>query len=295
VALPANASGVSPTSGGTKASQRPPLINKFGLWTLDRLGPGELIIEPGPRSGAISSTATRPIRYRLPDAARQGRPGWYLVRLHVRLELRPGSGRGFAFVQAIANGQTCAQLEFDTARPAHGIAYSDVGLVTGARKRHFDGPRAEVVFMNYLTFAGVRGGLNELTFRLDQRGDVDVSQVSLASDSGIVYSRLAPARLVLSTSDSPIRAVPGQPIVVPVRMKNVGGRRASATVFVSGPASGLKPAHAVVQFPKVAGGRTITKAARFTAGRPGTYVVSLVSRTTSNRPIAQLTVVIRGP
>jgi hypothetical protein len=294
--IPANASSVvAPRSGGGGTDQRPPLINTFGLWTLDRMAGGELTLDPGPRSGPVSRLTTSPIRYRLAEPARQGRPGWYLVRLHVRLELRAGSGRGFAFVGAHANGQTGAQLEFDTLRPADGIAYSDVGLVTGARKRHFAGPGVEIVFMNYLPLAGVRGGLNELTFTLDQRGDIDVSRVSFLGDSGIVYSRLAPARLVLVTPDAPIRGVSGQPISVPVRIRNAGGRQASATVFLSAPVSGLKPAQAVVRFPKVAGGHTITRALRFTAGRPGKYIVTLAARTTSNRPIAQVNMIINRP
>ena len=136
----------------------------------------------------------RAYTFRLPAGASQGPDVWYTVRLRYRITFAADSGAGFAWVMADTNGRTSAQVEYTVGRDAGGLRVREtsVDIVNGQLEKRFRGRASEVRFRNYLQRGGVRGGGNELTFRLEQGGAARVARVEVLPESGVYRTGSSP-------------------------------------------------------------------------------------------------------
>lgn len=188
-----------------------------------------------PLDGRVILSDERPSSsavYRLPLGARQGPRDWYLIRLHFSLTLERGSGDGTAYVSGSTNGRTSAQVKFDVDGSRGSdtrTRWSSLDLLHGENEQVTTSRRIEVDFKNYLQFAGVRPGLNRITFALEQLDGVDVSRVDILADSGVRMTRREPARLSVQTV-GPDETVLGERFELGVRVTNDGGRSARGVI-----------------------------------------------------------------
>jgi hypothetical protein len=189
-------------SASARAGQRPVAINSFGLWTLKRLGYGPIEFPvAGPlRFPEIPGYERRGVsrRYLLPNAARQGPQAWYLIHLHFRIVFSSESRAGRAYVGASTGApsdlRASAQIIFKIARRGGRlwISSDSLGLVAGHRVREASLRTWTLKFDNYIPYAGVKPGLNELEFGLEQTKGVRIKRLQFFPDSGIRYSPYSP-------------------------------------------------------------------------------------------------------
>jgi hypothetical protein len=259
-----------------RGTSDPVTIDRFGVWTLKRLGYGDQVFDVHPNVPRQSLD----VRYRLPKGARQGPINWYLIRLHFRITVASDSGDGRVYVESTTNGWGSAQIRFDVMRKADGslIVRSDaLGLVKGSEVKTGSDLTREITFRNYIPYKGVRPGANPWTFLLEQYDGARVEALRIFSDSAIEYTRLAPAKIdVLATpSATLIRA--GQEFQVRVVVKNTGGQAASqGKVSVRFPHDKLRLVGSPTRrLPTLAGGESTTARFRFRSLRRGSVLIEV--------------------
>jgi CARDB len=251
-------------------------IDRFGIWTLKRLGYRDQVFDV--HAGLASQSLE--VRYRLPPGARQGPTYWYLIRLHFTIRIASDSGEGRVYVDSGTNGWASAQIRFDVMRKEDGslLVRSDaLGLVKGSEVKTGPELTREITFRNYIPYGGVRSGVNPWSFVLKQRDRARVEALRIFSDSAIEYTRLAPAKIdVLATpSATLIRA--GQEFQVRVVVKNTGGQAASqGKVSVRFPHDKLRLVGSPTRrLPTLAGGESTTARFRFRSLRRGSVLIEV--------------------
>lgn len=237
--------------------------------------------------------------YRLPAGAKQGEPRWYLVRLHLRLALDPGSGNGLAYVSALTNGRAAAQVKLETRRGAAGLqtTWSTVGLLNGRVERTTSARTIEVRFRNYLQLAGVKPGRNVLMFQLERYGAVKLRSVRILPDSGIEVSPLSPARVRLEVTLHEREIAARDRFAVRYRLTNAGERTARDVVVRP---TFSKSALRVVgprerRHEALRGGDRATGTLTFEALTAGRFQVALDVRSSANHPAALIEVRVQAP
>ena len=196
----------------------PVLIDSYGFWSLARLNIGSIAF---PRT---TDKATRSSSYALPAGAHQGRSNWYVIRLHMLLTFGGSTGR--AYVTVAHNGFVSALLEFDARKTATGrqVVRRSVSYIDGSSLQTVHGDTSEFRFRNYLQYKGVQGGVNELTIALEVHGSLTIESAKVFSDTGIEYSRKAPARIRLGVSLASGRLHLLRTGSLAVTVRNVGDR-----------------------------------------------------------------------
>jgi hypothetical protein len=176
-------------TGATAAS-----VSRSFTWSLRTMGYRDQEITQD------KTSKTWEYKYRLPAGGEQGKPYWYRVKLHYRLEISKNSGPGTIYLWASTNGRGAASIEFNV-RKEHGrigVRGNDLGMISGSRRWTQKGLTREGAFENFLQNTGVRGGKNTLEFAYFVTGEARFKEWRVYDDSGIVRSRTGPAKITLT-------------------------------------------------------------------------------------------------
>jgi hypothetical protein len=199
-------------AGCTSANPGSHVLTPPGVFTLASMGHDDKTLTPGKSFGASATTA-----YSLPEGARQGRPLWYRLRLHYRAKVSEQSGPGTITIWASANDEAVAAIDLKVRRLGKrlDVVSSSVGLVEGGKRRPA-GSRLDVegTFSNFLVYGGVKPGLNELRFDVQQMGAARAEWVTIYEDTALVIDGSGPATIafVPALEDRDIRV--GEPFVL---------------------------------------------------------------------------------
>jgi hypothetical protein len=233
--------------------------------------------------------------YPLPEGARQGPRDWYTIRLHYRLTFAPDSSAGHAWVMADTNRRTCAQVEYTLVRGQRGLRYrrTTVDLEHGQLERRSTSTRDDVRFANYLQEAGVKGGSNELSIRVERTRGVKLRRLQILGVSVVRTARTPyPFQLRPSLITGDVGA--GERFRVAVELRNVGGTPLHGVVVreqhdsrrlerLSGPT--------VRHGPLWETGRVVFD---FRARREGRHRITFLGDSDRNHPIAVVEVRVGG-
>jgi hypothetical protein len=126
----------------------------------------------------------------------------------------------------VIDPRTFAQIIFKVSRRGGKlwISSDSLGLVAGHRIREASSRSWTLTFDSYIPYAGVKPGLNELEFGLEQTKGVRIKSLRFFVDSGIRYSPYSPARITLRARALPRRVRLGHPVRVVATMRNTGDR-----------------------------------------------------------------------
>jgi hypothetical protein len=211
---------VTPSGGSasTSGAGDPATINAFGFWDLQRLGSDPIRFEH------VTGTAKASVPYIIePDKAKQGPRAWYIAHLHAKVVFGAGTGHAYLFVSH--NGYASALIEYDVTGDATNrrVRRRTTSYIDGSMSTTLPEERDDLQFRNYLQYAGVQAGVNQLTFSLEVHGSLDVASVDILGDSGIEYTPVSPAKLTLSVRRTP-RLNANRAATLTVDVGNVGGR-----------------------------------------------------------------------
>jgi len=225
-------------------------IDEPGRWSLQRLGYGPATIPLDGRSGPNRLPAGRvAFRYRLPPGSREGAGVWYLLRLHALVRFAPGGRRSLAYLTGATNDRTASlvKLSVPPADSNAPVRWSTSDMLNGFVERTTPGSRVEVITENFLQFAGVRPGVNTLSFTADQLGAARMRSIRILPDSGIAIMGDGPAQLSAEASASRaslragdafrVRVIVANPSRRMARQIRVGVSVAGAAVGPAGPTS----------------------------------------------------------
>jgi hypothetical protein len=271
--------------GSTPAE--PVLVDRVGVWNLERLGSDAIVFSPEAR------VERRYLRYRLPLDVRQGPQTWYLVHLHLRLRLKQGSG--LIYANALHNGHASARIKFEVREEPGGVEIkrSSTDLLDGSTRSIIRSRVVEVRYRNFLPYDAVRSGDNTLTFQIEQLGSTEIEQIEILPASGLEVSKAGPARLTLRAVAAPRGPVAvGQPFNLRVTLKNVGDRATRySAIALDYPRDELRvsPPTALSLGP-VQPGRSISRRFALRAIRPGRVVIGVFASSSSNRPGVSLSI-----
>lgn len=181
--------------------------------------------------------------FRLPADAVQGKPLWYLIRLHVAVKLDPHAS-GLAYISASANGLTGAQVEFRVRHLRNGvrpqIVWRTTDLLDGTVEHHTHSPLIVADMRNFLQYRAVQGGENELEIGLEGFNGVNVERWRVLPDSGLSASRRGPPRIKLVPNVSGESIEEGQSTNVRFTLESIGDRPVpQATVLLRPVTPGL--------------------------------------------------------
>ena len=225
----AAATGLLVSGSPAAAASRVVTIDSPGVWTLKRLGYGEIVLRGDDRNAHDRASVV----YRLPAGVAQGRGGWYLLRLHYVAQLARDPASGTFNVAAATNGRTSGSTIFTVGRKRGRIVVraDDLGLVRGSEIRQSSSLRQEIFFENYLAIKGVRPGANTLTFEVTSNSIPLVETVRILADTGIELSRLGPASIDLGVHvpDRDIRV--GDEFRVEFQLRHERGRLVDDATF----------------------------------------------------------------
>ncbi|MDQ5821416.1 MAG: hypothetical protein M3540_08250 [Actinomycetota bacterium] len=278
--------GVAPAGGAGE----PVRVDSFGIWTLTRLGYGDVVVPADAPRSSVS------VPFTLPQGARQGPRNWYLIHHHFRLTFDSASGEGFVLVTAATNGRAASSIEFTTRRDDGRLRvdWTGVNLIEGPTKGIDVGPQVDLREVNFLQYAGVRGGLNSLDFQVEQFGDSRVERLEVSRDSGIEYSRVGPALLRLELQDRRSPVSVGDLVRVRYQLVKVKGR-AIRNVRISATADdrAMQPIGRT-EVTTAISTRPVRGSFRFRPNKTGAFQVSVVARTGSGRLIDSTIVRVRS-
>jgi len=202
-------------------------VDEPGRWSLQRLGYEPATIPLGGRSGPNRLPAGRvAFRYRLPPGSQEGAGVWYLLRLHALVDFAPGGRRSLAYLTGATNDRTASLVKLSV--PPGGsdapVRWSTSDMLNGFVERTTGGSRVEVITENFLQFAGVRPGVNTLSFAADQLRAARVRSVRILPDSGIAIMGDGPAQLSAAASASRASLRTGDAFRVHVTVANPSRR-----------------------------------------------------------------------
>jgi hypothetical protein len=194
-------------------------IHAFGRYSFKSLGTPQIRLS----GDALQSGAS--VRYVLPSGAREGPGHWYILHLHARITIDASSGDGRAYLSGTASGYGAAQIVVRVRSGVGATEWDSVGMLNGSERHSVRGRIVDVRFANVIPYAGVRGGKNELHFKVDEYG-ARVESVVVLGDSAIEYTRIGPARLVAKATLEDEHPKVGRRLVVTLRLTNTGDRPA---------------------------------------------------------------------
>lgn len=270
----------------------PPLARGPGYWSFRVWGVRPVTLAPG-RSRVRQQTV--PHAFLLAAGAKQEGPSWYLLHLDYRIVIAQGSGSGSVYLSVSTNGATSAQIRFDIKRRPgrHLLITSDsLGLVAGHVVARSDRRLWRGHFDNYMQDAGVRGGWNSLTIRVEQYGAARISRATVLNTSGIRVEHGSPARLGVQAHVVPSTLTLEGPARVDVIVKNVGATttRPGTVRLLSSPGletRGLK----LRRVPALHGGEQIHRVFHVRATSLGPLSINVLARAGLSYPMS--TVVVR--
>lgn len=281
-------------------------IDSFGLWTLERLGYGPVVFPvagplefpeiPGYERRGVSR------RYLLPGTARQGPRTWYLIHLHFKIVFSARSAPGRAYVTAetgaVPDLRASAQIIFKISRRDGKlwISSDSLGLVAGHRVREAPSRAWTLTFDNYIGYAGIKPGRNELKFGLEQTKGVRVERLVFFRDSGIRYSPYSPAQIRLSAKASARRLRVGKPFRIDTKIRNTGGRGVrDAVVLLRYDRDRLEPRGPDSKRIRVLRGTSDARASfSLVPRRPGEVEVDVEARAALSNPLVPLRLRVTG-
>jgi hypothetical protein len=213
--------GVAPLLPGVLAGQAL-LIDAPGMWSLERLGYGEL------RLTVQRSVESTSVQYRLPDNAMQGVGRWYLAHLDAEVAVSPDTGDGFAILGGATNGRAAlmATIEVSHENGQPVVSWEALDEEHGARYQRSDSLTFQIHQIMYLQNAGVQPGLNTMSFSIQQFRGVRVTSVRILPTSGIEVSDLAPPRASLQLETIQVQAAVGEAFTMRYTVTNTGGQPA---------------------------------------------------------------------
>lgn len=268
------------------AGDSPVTIDRFGIWSLRKLGYGELSLQGNLRGPP-------PVIFNLPSGATQGPSGWYLIHLQGEIEFSSGTGSGAAYVTASTNGRAGAQIKFEiSSETPSSVKWSSVDLVNGRVETVALRPFVQFSMSNYLQSAGIQPGLNTLAFDLETSGGVEVEELTILSGSGVEYTPMAPPHLELTLELFDGRIGLGDQFSIKYLLANTGGRPVrNVDVDIAYPSASFELLGADVQqhaeIDRSARGEFSLK-----AKREGVFRVFLDVTSGSNRPFAEVSVTV---
>jgi hypothetical protein len=209
--------GLAITPSAFAQSKSTPNIDGLGYWSLERLG--------YPEQDLTTGTPTASAQYTLPAGVRQGPRLWFVIHFHFRITISPDSGAGDVYVNAATADAVGSSVEFNV--PVSGTApvhWNTVDFIQGYRAHSTATRTIDVRNANYIPYRGVKAGLNQMTFQLQQYGSAKVESVQVFTDSALEWTKLGPARLGLRTSITPTKVRVGDLVAVHYRLLRSSGR-----------------------------------------------------------------------
>jgi hypothetical protein len=267
----------------------PRLIDGYGLWTLRRLGYGDLGLPVDVPKTSVSAG------FRLPAKARQSKGHWYVMHVHFRIAFAPDSGSGFVLLSANTNGWASYQVGFSpiVANGTLTIPWTTTDLIDGPQKHVAKKPVIEFKSANYMQYRGIQPGLNIWNFQLEQFGQARVAAVRIFKDSGIELTRIGFGRMGLRFRVVPATIHQGKKFVVRYTLRRVSGRvlrkvSLAPELVDCGGVRLLGPR--VVRFARVA--KAVSGRFRFRAVAPGRCRIFFWARSNSHKPAKEVDVVV---
>jgi hypothetical protein len=269
----------------------PRLIDAYGLWTLRRLGYGDLDLPVDAEKTTASAS------FRLPADARQGPGRWYVMHVHFRVTFAEDSADGFVVLSANTNGWASYQVQFSPTleNGALTIPWSTVDLIGGRQRHVAKTPEIEFRSANYMQYRAIRPGVSTWNFQLEQFGRARVAAVRIFDDSGIELTRIGYGRMGLRFTVVPAITRAGRNFVVRYELRHTSGRvlrkvsLAPELVDCEG-VQLLGPR--VVRFARVA--KAVSGAFRFRAVAPGPCRIFFWAHSNSHNPAKEVHVVVRS-
>jgi hypothetical protein len=287
--LPADAAGSRPARPGASRAE-PRLLDAFGLWTLRRLGYGDLDLPvDAPKTTASAS-------FRLPATARQGKGHWYVMHVHFRLTFAPDTGPGFVLLSANTNGWASYQVKFypDIASGVLRVPWATLDLINGLQKRVATTPEIEFKSGNYMQTRGIRPGLTIWNFQLEQFGQAKVAALRIFKDSAIELTRIGYGRMGLAFKVAPAKVYAASNFAIRYTLRHTSGRVlrkvSLAPELVDCPGVRLLGPR-VVRLARVT--KAVSGAFRFRAEAPGRCRIFFWAHSNSHNPAKEVDVVVR--
>jgi hypothetical protein len=178
-------------------------------------------------------SAQEPLRlpFKLPPGARQGRGGWYMVRLNVSVKAEPTTRSGVATLSADVDGLVSNLVELRVGpgeECPRKMAWATVDLFDGARDRAACGDRVGFVSRNFAQNKAIRPGSRLLRVSLEDPHDM-LEAVELRPGSGVYRTDAGPAKLRINVTGGGEGFTSGEWLKVEMSIENVG-QRPSRTV-----------------------------------------------------------------
>lgn len=266
----------------------PALSLAFRTWTFSELGFGADTFRP------VHGFDRPTVSYALPSAVKQGKNGWWIISLHLRVRTRSVPPGRTAIIGAEANRIGCVYISLTGIRTARGpaVRWTSVGIVTGTSSGVAYGRSFDLSFSNYLPYPGVVPGANTLEWILRDGGLA--SSVTILPTSGLIHSRLAPTRIALQEIvDQPPRV--GKPLRVTAILRNLGGMDARHIVvsleLQPGGFIPISPTHGVVR--RLRHGDVARIPFTVSPLAPGRQPLGISATSNSNQSAALVTVDVR--
>jgi len=201
--------------------------------------------------------AKRLVAYTLPPHAFEGPGRWFVIELHFEIAFRRVPAPAVHAVAGAttevavdANGSTCASILFTHVLRGRSLVVrrSGFGLIGGRQELSTSRLVQRVRFRNFFTYRGVRGGRNELTFRVGSAIGGLVRYVRILPDSGVRIERAGPLAYRVELRDSSATIRRGASMRVTASIVNATGLQPDrATFTLRYPARGLSLAGAAVR------------------------------------------------
>lgn len=246
--------------------------------------------------GPLELQARKEFTYSLPEGARQGPDAWYTIRLRYRLAFARESTAGHAWVMVDTNDRTCAQVEYTLARAGRDLRYrrTTVDLEHGQREKRSSSLHDEVRYTNYLQESGVKGGENELAFRVETTAGVRVQRLVILPGTAVLRTLRTPYPLQLQPRLVEDEPGAGERFRVAVELQNRGKSPLHDVVVrvVHDPRALRRLSRRLVRYKYLS--RRAHAVFSFRASRQGRHRITFVADSDRNQPIAVVEVSVGG-
>ena len=175
--------------------------------------------------------------------------------------------------------------------------WSTVGLVEGPRSVTTKAPQIEVDYTNYVPYAGVKGGANQLSVKVEQARRTRIRSVTVASDTAVIFTPLSPANAVVDLRAPSDRVRAGEAFDVAFRIQNTGESRLRfATVVLDPLPQGAVALDGTTRLLGTIPGRSGASGSfRLRAENEGPLLLGVSAETSANLGGDQVVVPIEGP
>lgn len=178
----------------------------------------------------------------LPDDARQGIEGWYILDVDLDFDLDLSADMNArSYVSVLTDGRAAAQIEFqtETIGDRRVVRWSTLELFSGAVEGIVPANSLKMHYRNYLQNAGVRPGTNALSLQLEHYNGVVVQSASLRAGSQISHGAPGPPGLGVAASVTPARVRIGDTLALRYGVASRGIPARDVTVDVHSTSPGL--------------------------------------------------------